>query len=148
MNITNCQEPGISLLFQLKILRQIVRDVSAVLTYGRPLGFLLLWAPRHTPPPKTIAWTPAFGGPLLLGGSCSWWAPAFGGPLLLEGPCSWWAPALGGALLLVGPCSWWAPALGGPLSFSLVRLVDNAALLDVMFPQDFHVVIFCSSYPT
>ena len=49
-------------------------------------------------------------------------APVLGGPLFLVGP------DLGGPLFLVGPCSWWTPVLGGPLGFSLVSLMDNAAL--------------------
>ena len=80
-----------------------------------PLGFELLWAPRHPPLPKRLhvplfLMAPAFGGLLLLvapavGGPLLLVAPALGGPLLLV------APAFGGSLLLVGPCSWWAPRL-------------------------------------
>ena len=80
-----------------------------------PLGFELLWAPRHPPLPKRLhvplfLMAPAFGGLLLLvapalGEPLLLVAPALGGPLLLV------APALGGPLLLV------APALGGPLDF-------------------------------
>ena len=34
-----------------------------------PLGFELMWAPRHPTPSKRLH------GPLLLVGPCSWWAP-------------------------------------------------------------------------
>ena len=74
---------------------------SYVIRMAGPLGFELLWAPRHPPPPKRLH------APMLL---VTWWAPRLRASYgLLDLPLP--PKRLHEPLLWVRPCCWWAPRL-------------------------------------